>query len=261
MKKLLLSIIALTSCAAIGQTILYDFDNATISGNGAEITQDAIVNGVNYEVQITHGAGSGADLHTLGASDQFIKGTTGTRTQQNWRVRIVSVGQNVDFNFESVEYQHFGGATHTFIIGDSNNNPISAQATIQPGGSGTFVVDPANLAFATDIDEFLIFGFSFFATQEVYFNNLRLTPTALLSNDEVTVEQVNYFQNNSRNLVLSHSLLDRATIELFNYSGQLIKTILPQEDRIEIDLQDYASGLYIAQVVLEDKVQSIKFMK
>jgi|GEM_PF-5430095 len=261
MKKLLLSVMALTGCFAIGQTILYDFDNATIASNGAEITQDAIVNGVNYEVQITHGAGTGADLHTLGTSDKFIKGTTGSRTQQNWTVRIVSVGQNVNFNFESVEYQHFGGGTHTFIIGDTNNNPISAQAVVQPGGSGTFVVDPANVAFATDINEFLIFGFSFFATQEVYFNNLRLTPTPLLSNDEAAVEQVNYFQDRSRNLIMSHSSLENTTIQVFNASGQLLDTLQPESDRIEVNTQDYASGLYIAKIVLEDKVQSIKFMK
>ncbi len=262
MKKLLLSLsFALITTICFSQTILYDFDNATVSSNLTEISQNAIVNGVNYQVKIEHDAPGGADLHTLGANDKFIKGTTGARSEQNWTVRIVSTGQNVNFNFESVEYQHFGGGTHTFIIGDTNNNPISAQATIQPGGSGTFVVDPANVAFATDINEFLIFGFSFSATLEVYFNNLRLTPTALLSNDDFNKEQVNYFQNSSMNLVLSHSSLEATTIQLFNTAGQLMKTISPQANRIEIDTQDFASGLYIARVQLDDSVQSIKFME
>lgn len=255
----MLTIFASWFCNA--QTILYDFDNAIVSANTSKITQNGIVNGVNYEVQLIHGAGTGAALHTLGASDNFVRGTTGARTEQNWTVSIVSVGQNVNFNFESVEYQHFGGATHTFIIGDTNNNPISTQATIQPGVSGSFTVDPANVANATNIDEFLIYGFSFFATEEVYFNNLRLTPTALLSNSDVENEKVNYFQNNSMDLVLSHPTLEKTTIELYNMSGQLIKTIQPDNNLVEVNLQDFASGLYVAKIQLQNSLQTIKFMK
>lgn len=252
---LLIILIAFTGNA---QFIEFDFDNATVSGNS--VTQDIFIGSDGYRLTATHGSNSPATLFNNGTGDLFIQGTGGSRPEQNWTLTLIKNGSSENFDFISVDYFNNSGSNHTFIIGDTSNNPISAQTSIPPSDAGTLIV--ANQANATNLNSCLIFGLSFFSTMETYFNNLRIRPVSLLSNEDVKLSSVNYYQNAFKNLILSHERLEGATVEIMDMNGQLLNSIkVTSADDYEVDTSSYASGIYIARISIGNQVETIKFSK
>ncbi|EAS19473.1 hypothetical protein BBFL7_00018 [Flavobacteria bacterium BBFL7] len=250
-------IVTLFTITAQAQYIEFDFDTATINGN--TVTQDITVNGIGYRLTAVHGSNSPAALFDDGTGDLSLRSTGGSRPEQNWTLTLIKAGSSENFDFVSVDYFNNSGATHTFIIGDSNNNAISAQTTISPSDTGTMIVaTPAN---AVNLPSCLIYGFSFSATIDTYFDNLRIRPVSLLSNEDETLESVQYFQNDAHNVVLSHRELEGATIDIMNLNGQLLSTLTADAVDYEIDVANLASGLYVARVTMDDQVETIKFIK
>ena len=148
--------------------------------------QDVTAGGIGYRLTAVHGSTSNAALFNDGTGDLFLEATGGKRPEQNWTITLIKTGTQENFDFISVDYLNTGGSTHTFIIGDdNNNNAISTQTNIPPSNAGTLVV--SNAANATNIPFCVIFEFSFFTTEETYFNNLRIKPVSLLSNDDLVL--------------------------------------------------------------------------
>ncbi len=250
-------ILAFYTITAQAQYIEFDFDNATINGN--TVTQDVTVNGIGYRLTAVHGSNSTAALFDDGTGDLSLRGTGGSRPEQNWTISLIKAGSAENFDFVSVDYFNNSGSTHTFIVGDSNNNAISAQTNIPPSGTGTLIVaTPAN---ATNLPSCLIFGFTFSATMDTYFDNLRIRPVSLLSNEDEMLESVQYFQNSNQNLVLSHRELEGATIEIMHLNGQLLTSSTADAIDYVVDVANLASGLYVARVTLGNQVETIKFVK
>ncbi|MGJ8684811.1 MAG: T9SS type A sorting domain-containing protein [Nonlabens sp.] len=261
MKHLYLLLIAsLFSYTAQAQFIEFDFDNATVSGN--TVTQDVFLNGIGYRLTAVHGSTSPGTLFDNGTGDLFLQATGGGRPEQNWTFSLIKAGSSENFDFISVDYLNNGtSSVHTFVIADDNNNLIMGQTNIPPGNGGTFIPDSGTAANALNVSSCLVAGLTFFSTMETYLNNLRIRPVSLLSNEDVALEQVNYYQNSVKNLFLSHSQLESAQIEIMNMNGQLIQTLIADSNDYEVNVSELSSGMYLAQVIIDDQVQTIKFIK
>lgn len=259
MKQNYLTILAIL-CIGIAHAqsfIEFDFDNATV--NGGTITQDIFLNGDGYRVTVVHGAAAGAVVNAITGTDKYFYGSTGSRPQQNWTISLIKNGQTENFNFVSVDYRNTSSnSNHTMLVADVNNNLISNQIAISPGNTGAFMVD--NAANATNLSTARIVGLTFTATFDVYFNNLRILPISLLSNNDFTKQQIKHYQPSKDVLVFEGDTLERANISIVNLQGQQVFNVAATSNSFTVNTASWNQGLYIATVENNGFVEVVKFV-
>lgn len=243
------------------QNITFDFDNATVNAATDQIEQTVIVNGVQFKLIGVHETLTGLGFQTYGTNDQWIKVSNGTRTLQQWRFTLKRNGLNENFDYISTDYFNSGNFTHTILAGDINNNAITGQTQVSPGSNGALTPSTTGASFATGISSFVLFGFTANAHVDVHFNDIELAPVSLLSNHEVAINSVNYYQDHNQNWILESEHLEGAQIVIYNYTGQKIKSFEPMSSLFKIQTQNFKPGLYFAHITLNQVTQVIKFMK
>ena len=92
---------------------------------------------------------------------------------------------------------------------------------------------------------------------------LETTKEFVLNNQDFSfVEDLNIYNtlvSDNLTLVIQNSLQNKASIHIFNMLGQKVKTIITNNNTIQIDTSDLESGLYF---LMSDELNGIqKFLK
>jgi hypothetical protein len=141
-----------------------------------------------------------------------------------------------------------GGCTQNLTFSSSNVplTPGNYQITawLQPNGGNWSVVDGCNFGNTVSIS---VVGSGTTSTESI----------------DVEEKRVSCYPNPVKNMLtidIPHEAYTKASLEIYNASGQLVHAITAiDKPLLHLNVQDWASGLYLYRFVLEEKAESGRF--
>lgn len=188
--------------------------------------------------------------------------TTGTYFVERNHYGCISARTAVQVTIGNVPNAPTGSTTQTFIEGSTIANLVINQtnvvwyATYNDSQNGT---NPLALNMP------LVNGQTYYAviigTNGCPSLPLAVTVDVYLSKDEFAKSELKYYPNpviDILNLSYSETITQ---IEIFDLLGKRIKTVNTNDNNVELDLSDLATGTYMLQLKSENKEQYIKIVK
>ncbi len=224
------------------------------------------------------GGGEISDLYISAGSDVtfkwYISPSSTTELAQNTplvegiyfveRVQLgcVSARTPVQVTIGAIPTAPTGAATQSFIEGSTIANLILNQsnlvwyATHNDSQNGVNPLQP-NMP--------LVNGATYYAviigTNGCPSLPFAVTVVVFLSNDEFDKEGLKYYPNPVNDVLNVNYVESIKFVEVFDLLGKRVKTLNTNNQNIQIDLSDLASGTYMIQLKTESKTQFIKVIK
>ncbi len=83
---------------------------------------------------------------------------------------------------------------------------------------------------------------------------------ATLSNTEIEAEKVfEHFVSNNILSISSNNQINQ--VEIYNMLGQVVKTLQPNNSKVNVDLNELNNGMFISKVSINGQTQTFKFVK
>ena len=158
-----------------------------------------------------------------------------------------------DYEFE------INGSVVTFVntsqnadtyLWEFNENQFLPSTSTEENPVFDFVVDGTYFVTLTASNECS-------SSQMTYTVNIIGTDVNIVKNENLSL----YPNPASTNVFLTNLNNEKLTISIFNISGQLIELIHANSDIIELNIENYPSGLYNMQIINESEIHNISFIK
>ncbi len=86
------------------------------------------------------------------------------------------------------------------------------------------------------------------------------TTDSTLNNTEIEAEKVfEHFVSNNVLSISSNNQIDQ--VEIYNMLGQVVKTLQPNNSKVNVDLNELNNGMFISKVSINGQTQTFKFVK
>ncbi|RRJ92441.1 T9SS C-terminal target domain-containing protein [Paenimyroides tangerinum] len=200
------------------------------------------------------------------SSDFELEQTTplvqGTYFVERVQYGCVSARTAVQVNIGEVPNPPTGVATQSFVEGSTIANLVLNQSNVVWYASFN---DSQNGVNPLPSYTPLVNGTTYFAviigTNGCPSYPLAVTVDVYLSNDEFDKEGLKYYPNPVNDVLNIDYVESIRFVEVFDLLGKRVKTLNTNDQNVQIDLSDLASGTYMIQLKTDSKTQFIKVIK
>ena len=240
--------------------------------------------GINYELGSTEFIGGNVEFQELGTTTTYGDAAfpTGTATQGGSAIPVPTGFYEVTFNLNTGDYsftQPVVGIVGPAVNGWPDGANPTPDVVFTTSDGDTYTLDNQTLTdgvmkFRQNRDWSANWGGSSFPSGTLEFNGSDLAATAgtydivfsrsnltyafnsTASEEEESFAGFKVYPNPSSNVwVFENQSIDIANIKVFDQLGKLVLESAPESFTVEIDSKIFKSGLYLAQIQLENGAQ------